>query len=95
MVLPQSTLLQTAAFLLSLPWLIHASPSFDCSKVVAQKIRWDLKELGGDRSVHWVRDEEPVTKNTTFTIDICKPIGIKKGIAKADQCPGGTRGEAC
>jgi hypothetical protein len=43
--------------------------------------------------VHWVRHEEPVSKNTTFTIDICKPIGVKKGVAKEDQCPGGTRGK--
>jgi hypothetical protein len=92
MVLPQSSLLQTAAFLLSLPSLIQASPSFICSNVTAQNAQWDLKELGGHRAVHWIRDEEPVTKDTTFTIDICKAIGVKKGIPKEDQCPGGTRG---
>lgn len=93
MVRPQSSLLHTAALLLTVPSFVHASPSFDCSKVVSQGVQWNLKELGGDRTVHWVREDGVITKNTTFTIDICKPIGKKKGVDKDDQCQGGTRGE--
>lgn len=43
--------------------------------------------------MHWVREEGIITKNTTFTIDICKAIGKKKGILDEDQCPEGTRGK--
>ncbi|QDS77633.1 hypothetical protein FKW77_002637 [Venturia effusa] len=59
--------------------------------VVSQGVQWNLKELGGDRTVHWVREEGITSKNTTFTIDICKPIGRKKDVDVKEQCPGGTR----
>ncbi|KAE9977140.1 hypothetical protein EG328_002203 [Venturia inaequalis] len=90
MVRPQFSLLHTAAFLLSVPSYTYAV-GFDCSKVVSQGVQWNLKELGGDRTVHWVREDGVIAKNTTFTIDICKPIGKKKDLSAEDQCPGGTR----
>lgn len=93
MVRPQSSLLHTAAFLLSVPSFIHASPGLDCSKIVSQGVQWSLKELGGDRTVHWVREDGVIRKNTTFTIDICKPIGKKKDLKPEEQCQGGTNGE--
>ncbi len=89
----QASLIRTAAFLAMLPALIDATPGFDCSNIVSQKVRWNLKELGGARSVHWIREEQPAIKNFTFTVDICRPLPRHKGVDAADECPGNTRGE--
>jgi len=82
----------TAALLSTLlPSLILASPGFDCSNIVRDGGRWNLKELGGARSVHWIRPGEPTTKNFTFTMDICRPLLRHRGVPAQDECPGNTR----
>lgn len=71
---------------------VSVSASFDCADVVNQRVKWNLKELGGPRTVHWVWDEEPSIHNFTFELDICKPIGRHKGVPAQNECAGGTRG---
>jgi len=71
--------------------LVSASPGFDCSNIVSQNVRWNLKELGGPRTVHWLWTTEPSVHNFTFELDICKPIGRHKGVDPNYECPGNTR----
>lgn len=65
--------------------------NIDCTRVVVNKIPFNLKELGGARSVVHSVDLGPSHTNTTYTIDICKPLGKAKDVKKDDQCPHGTR----
>lgn len=66
--------------------------NLDCKDVRVDGNGYDFTELGGPRQVHWVEDQPPSILNTTFTIDICHPLKVVKGIKKEDQCPTGTRG---
>ncbi|WEW54785.1 type II membrane protein [Emydomyces testavorans] len=56
----------------------------DCSKIVVDGKAWDLSKLGGPRSVYHVVDHPPSVINTTYTLDICRPL------PKNSQCPSGT-----
>lgn len=72
-----------------LPLLAAASGGITCEKVVLDKTHsWDLSELGGPKSVMHSEDRGVSFKNTTYTIDICKPL---KRTSK-EKCPNGTRG---
>lgn len=76
---------------LSLASLLALSPllsfaQFDCSKIVVDGKTWDLSKLGGPRSVYNVVDHPPSVINTTYTLDLCKPL------PKDSQCPSGTYG---
>ena len=79
---------------LLLPFLSEAAGNFDCNHIRVDKKGFDLSELGGPKSVfhNFVRDST-TNVTTTYTIDICKPLGKVKDIAAAKQCPNGTRGE--
>jgi len=75
------------------PLLAAAVGSINCDLVIAGKDRttFNLHELGGPRSVVHRVDEGPSYTNTTYTIDICKPLGKVKHVKADDQCPNGTR----
>lgn len=93
--LSASKMPSTAAYLLSLsslPYLIQASLGFDCSNIVSQKVKWNLKPLEGPRAVHWDIPGTPASHNYTFTLDICKPLRKFKDLPGADQCAAQTRG---
>lgn len=77
---------------LTLPSLILAAASFDCSDIVKDKIRFNLKPLGGPHVVHWIEDEELIIHNHTYTIDICQPLKRTKGVPTDQECPLGSRG---
>lgn len=75
------------------PLFANAAGNIICNQVVVDKKEFDLSPLDGPRSVlqsveDYVGDEGRGWTNTTYTIDICKPIP-KKGF---NECPGGTRG---
>lgn len=83
------TLLST---LLSLSTVV-SSVTLDCSKIVAESVKWDISKLAGPRQVHeLVRQgsQKNVIRNTTYTIDLCKPL--KK--VDEDSCPLDTRSES-
>lgn len=73
------------------PILAAAVGNIDCTHVVVDHTRFDLEKLGGARSVVHRVDEGPSFINTTYTIDICKPLGKAKDVNPDDQCPNGTR----
>jgi hypothetical protein len=74
--------------------LAAAVGNIDCTKVVVDKTPFNLKELGGPRSVVHRVDEGPSFTNTTYTIDICRPLGKAKHVNTEDQCPNRTRRES-
>ncbi|KAL8675502.1 MAG: hypothetical protein Q9168_000014 [Polycauliona sp. 1 TL-2023] len=80
----------TIQLLLLLPTLTYG---FDCSHIRADKQSFDISDLGNPISVMKSENHSPspTMTNTTFTIDICKPLKKAKGIPKEEDCPNGTR----
>jgi len=78
-----------SAFLL--PFLANATGNFDCGDIVLDHIPFDFSELGGARSVITSVDKGASIHNTTYTVNICKPLGKVKGVDPKIQCPNGTR----
>lgn len=72
--------------LLSAP-LPALSASLDCNDVRIDKESFNLSKLGGPHSVVTSRANELGHLNTTYTVDICKPL-----VKKNEACPKGTRG---
>ena len=66
----------------------------DCTHARADKQSWNFGDLDGPVSVMTSEDHAPSPKltNTTFTVDVCKPLQKAKGIPKDEDCPNGTRG---
>jgi hypothetical protein len=73
------------------PMLAAAAGNIDCSKVIVKESHFNLETLGGARSIMHGVEEGPSSTNTTYTIDICKPLGKAKHVDPEDQCPHGTR----
>ncbi|WKT38499.1 hypothetical protein QSH57_000317 [Fusarium oxysporum f. sp. vasinfectum] len=69
-----------------------AAETLDCGKIRADGHTFDLSKLGGPHSVVTTRfkPSPPEHYNTTYTLDICKPLK-KKGGKKDEECPNGTR----
>ncbi|KAL9633616.1 MAG: hypothetical protein Q9204_003325, partial [Flavoplaca sp. TL-2023a] len=76
---------------LLLPTLGHAM-TFDCSNIRDNKQSFDILPLGTPISVMTSEDHSPspTMTNTTFTIDICKPLKKAKGIPPEEDCINGT-----
>lgn len=86
---PEPSLLQT--LILLLPSLTSAN-SVTCDQTVIDGKSFDFRALDGPHSVNWSREHPPSIVNTTFTIDICKPLRRTKGVPKDDECRSGTQG---
>jgi len=92
--LPQSP--AEAAFLSTLlfPFLTAAVGNFPCDEVLADGVTFNFKALDGPHSVlnsvvHHPGDETTF-ENTTYMIDVCKPL--KK--TNFNKCPNGSRGKS-
>ncbi|RFU31928.1 hypothetical protein B7463_g4427, partial [Scytalidium lignicola] len=73
------------------PLLAAAVGNIDCHHVVVEKKSFDLSALGGPRSALQSVDHDVTFTNTTYTIDICRPLVRAPDIPKNEQCPSGTR----
>lgn len=65
--------------------------TLDCENIRAGGQSFNLKKLGGPKTVHDVAWESPSIQNTTFTIDLCAPLERDADAKKGDDCPTGTR----
>ncbi|KAI9874019.1 MAG: hypothetical protein M1830_010293 [Pleopsidium flavum] len=70
--------------LLLLPHLSSAV-SIDCKHVLVDGVSFDISALDGPHSVVWSRQHPPSIVNTTFTVDVCKPLKRTKGVPKDDE----------
>ncbi|KAF4121676.1 autophagy-related protein 27 [Geosmithia morbida] len=70
-----------------------AAGNLQCEKIIVDGQLFDLSKLGGPHSVVTSRWESLAEThfNTTYTVDICKPLKKSGGDKKGDQCPNGTR----
>lgn len=66
--------------------------NLDCSDIRDDNQSWNLQDLGGPHSVKSIKSFPPVKVETTFTIDICRPLQVPKKVNKGEYCPNGTRG---
>lgn len=86
----EAAILSTVIF----PILVAAAGNIICNQVVVDHHNFNLEELGGARYVVHGIDEGPSYRNTTYAIDICKPLGKVKDVKSENQCPHGTRGKS-
>lgn len=73
----------------------QVSATLDCKKIRADGYTFDLSKLDGPHSVvtskyNYAADTHI---NTTYTVDICKPLKKSGKKAPKEECPNGTRGE--
>ncbi|PGH28237.1 hypothetical protein AJ80_00128 [Polytolypa hystricis UAMH7299] len=62
---------------------LSASITLDCSHIRVDGTSWNLKALGGPHSVSHIVENALDTTNTTYTLDLCKPL-------KETECKTGT-----
>jgi autophagy-related protein 27 len=76
------------------PLLSAADGGFDCGRLVKDKVNFDFSSLSGARSV-MVSDPSKSASylNTTYTIDICRPLKPVGDVDKDKRCRHGTRGK--
>lgn len=86
-----SSITLTSVAILSLALQTTTALTFDCSQVVIGDFKFDLSPLGGPHSVISLEQTPVSILNTTFTLDICKPL-LKTGDKYTDP-PTGSRGE--
>ncbi|KAI1768900.1 autophagy-related protein 27 [Hypoxylon sp. FL1150] len=62
-----------------------------CDHIQAGGQKFDLSSLGGPHSVVMSHLIEGVAYNTTYTVDICRPLKKSSDTKKDEQCPNGSR----
>ena len=66
---------------------MSAAVTLDCDHLQADGQTWDLHTLGGPHSVYNAVSNNLTIHNTTYTLDVCKPL-------KDSQCHTGTYGKS-
>ena len=92
MQLPSKTSTTLPSVFLLLPSLI-AAVSIDCGDIRIDRKPFNLKPLDGPHSLYRVKEHETNIKNTTFSLDICRPLEKTKGVPKDEDCPNNSRGK--
>ncbi|KFY70641.1 hypothetical protein V499_09024 [Pseudogymnoascus sp. VKM F-103] len=88
---PPSITMPTLLSLLLVPLSAAALGTIDCSKMLADKHNFDLSVLDGPHSVMHGVEQPPSFLNTTYTINICRPLVPDSDVKKEERCPGPTR----
>lgn len=70
---------------------LPASAALRCDHIRVDKTDFDLSKLGGPHSVVTSQWHPPTYTNTSYTLDICKPLKRKGDVRTGDECPNGTR----
>lgn len=61
-------------FLASLLPAFTAATGFDCAHIRVDGIEYDLSPLAGVHSLYHVEETEDLFMNTTYVLNICKPL---------------------
>ena len=80
----------TSATLLTFLLPFTTAASFDCSSISIDRVLFDLSKLSGPHTVAHSFSQPPSTLNTTYALDICKPL-VPDGDNKDERCPGPTQ----
>lgn len=74
--------------------LVSLAVAFPCDHIQVDGQKFDFSSLGGPHSViTTIRNETPWEwRNTTYTLDLCKPLEKKGGGRASESCPNGSRG---
>ena len=67
--------------------------TLDCQKIVADGQKFNLQSLDDPYTLYKIEKHPPTISNTTFTLNICRPLKKDKDAAKDEDCPNGSRGE--
>lgn len=70
---------------------LHVSAGIRCDLIRVDDVNFDLSKLGGPHSVVTSQWHPPTYTNTSYTLDICKPLKRKGNVEKGDECPNGTQ----
>lgn len=75
--------------------LSHAFSAIDCKQKISVKgTKYDFSALDSIHRVYQIdKSAPPAVYNTTWSVNICRPIPIDKNIEKEEQCPSGTNSE--
>lgn len=65
--------------------------TLDCKHIRADDASFNFEALAGPKDVHLLERKPDYISNTTFTIDLCKPLEKLKDVKSELQCPSGTR----
>ena len=90
--------MKTAASLLSIPFFLSHFAALvagiDCKQTVpVNGKKYDLSKLDSVHSVYSLDESKPPSvSNTTWNVNICRPLPIDKKIPQVDQCDQGTTG---
>lgn len=78
---------------LAFAWLScpSSASTYDCHHIRVDGQSFDLSPLSGAYSIHHLDPHPPSIINTTYTLDICKPLRKTKGVPKSHDCPNLTR----
>ena len=79
---------------LALAPIVSAAGGLACEKIRVDGVNFDLSKLGGPHSVVTSRWDSlaETHHNTTYTVDVCKPLKKSGKSKKGEECPNGTRG---
>lgn len=70
---------------------LPAAAMLRCDHVQAGGKKFDFSKLGGPHSVVTSQHKPPIYLNTTYTVDLCRPLKKAKDAPKRETCPNGTR----
>lgn len=72
--------------------LPFAAAQYKCAEIKVDRHTFDLSKLSGPHSVQHNVEQPPSSLNTTYTVDVCKPL-VPEGDNKDERCPGETQGK--
>lgn len=76
--------------ILAIPTAV-AALGFDCGDILVKGETFNLKPLGGVKTVHEQIVTPPTIHNTTFALDICKELKWNSDVDASEQCERGAR----
>ena len=88
---PSQLALKLSLLVLTVPSSFVFASTYDCNHIRTDGQSFDLSPLTGAHSVSHIVSHPPSAINTTFTLDICKPLRRTKGVPKENECPNLTR----
>ena len=88
-----SNLLKTFTPLIFLIPSLVIGITIDCSHVRVDGVDFDFSPLDAPHAIWTIEDHPPSYTNTTFTVNICRPLKKTKGVPKDEDCNNNARGE--